>query len=316
MPAQAKKLGFEEAIDTCVAFYNDEALEERFDAFIQERLNEIVQYQPPEFTGTLTLENVADFLKNEPRGLLRILGQLRLSEEKFKRIVTLLRKLNQTFDREWSIKQIEQRITTDNKFALKVADLLINGHRDPILIKHLPKFYRERLNLSRLAEPGVNLERLRIELKDKYIGTYSNWKGDIVEGLIRTKLEKIKAKYELPFSAGTTSLVNVTVDWAIPSLEDPYVIIMSTYQETTSSGQSTKARDMLQCYQAITQRNTQFLENRAFVNFVDGGGWLARQKDFKRLVAGCHYFLNIANLDMLESIVLQHVPSKYLKRSR
>lgn len=316
MPAQARKLGFEEAIDTCVAFYNDEALEERLDAFIQERLDEIVQYQPPEFTGTLTPENVADFLKNEPRGLLRILGQLRLSEEKFKRIVTLLRKLNQTFDREWSIKQIEQRIATDNKFTLKVADLLINGHRDPILIKHLPKFYRERLNLSRLAEPGVNLERLRIELKDKYIGIYSNWKGDIVEGLIRTKLETIQAKYGLPFSAGTTSLVNVTVDWAIPSLADPYVIIMSTYQETTSSGQSTKARDMLQCYQAITQRNTQFLENRAFVNFVDGGGWLARQKDFKRLVAGCHYFLNIANLDMLESIVLQHVPSKYLKRSR
>jgi len=316
MSAQVRKLSFEEAIDTCVAFYNDETLEERFDAFIQERLNEIVQYQPPEFTGNLTADNVADFLKNEPRALLRILGQLRLSEEKFKRIVTLLRKLSQSFDREWSIKQIEQRIATDNKFALKVADLLINGHRDPTLIKHLPKFYRERLNLSRLAEPGVNLERLRIELKDKYIGTYSNWKGDIVEGLIRTKLETIEAKYGLPFSAGTTALVNVTVDWAIPSLEDPHVIIMSTYQETTSSGQSTKARDMLQCYQAITQRNTQFLENRAFVNFVDGGGWLARQRDFKRLVAGCHYFLNIANLDMLESIALQHVLSRYLKRSR
>jgi hypothetical protein len=314
MPTQARKLDFEEAIDTCVAFYNNESLEERFDAFIQERLDEIVQYQPPEFTGPLTPESVSDFLKNEPRGLLRILGQLRLSEEKFKRIVTLLRKLNHTFDREWTIKQIEQRMVKDNKFALDIAELLINGHRDPILIKHLPKFYRERLNLSYLTEPGVNLERLRIELKDKYIGTYSNWKGDIVEGLIRTELENIETKYGLPFSAGTISLVNVTVDWVIPSLIDPYVIIMSTYQETTSSGQSTKARDMLQCYNTITQRNAQFLENRAFVNFVDGGGWLARQKDFKRLVAGCHYFLNIANLDMIESIVLQHVPAKYLKR--
>jgi hypothetical protein len=314
MSAQARKLGFEEAIDTCVAFYNNESLEERFDAFIQERLDEIVRYQPPEFTRALTPENVADFLKNEPRGLLRILGQLRLSEEKFKRIITLLRKLNHTFDREWSIKQIEQRIATDNKFALKIAELLTSGYRDPLLIKHLPKFYRERLNLSHIAEPGVNLERLKIELKDKYIGTYSNWKGDIVEGLIKAKLEAIETRYGLPFSAGTIKLVNVTVDWVIPSLADPYVIIMSTYQETTSSGQSTKARDMLQCYQAITQRNAQFLENRAFVNFVDGGGWLARQKDFNRLVAGCHYFLNIANLDMLESIVLQHIPSKYLKQ--
>ena len=314
MPKQARKLSFPEAIDTCVAFYNDEVFEQRFDIFIRERLDEIVQYQPPDFTGPLTGKNVADFLKSEPRGLLRILGQLRLSEEKFKRIVTLLRKLSRSFDREWSIKQIEQRIVADDEFAKEISNLLINGHKDPILVKHLPKFYRERLNLTHLAEPGVNLERLRIELKDRYIGTYSNWKGDLVEGLIKARLEKIRAKYTVPFSAGTTPLVNVTVDWAIPSLTDPYVIIMSTYQETTSSGQSTKARDMLQCYQAITRRNAQFLENRAFVNFVDGGGWLARQKDLKRLVAGCHYFLNIANLDMLENIVLQHVPRTYLKK--
>jgi hypothetical protein len=313
MSRQAKKLSFSEAIDTCVAFYNDEAFEQRFDVFIQERLDEIVQYQPPDFTGHLTAENVADFLKNEPRGLLRILGQLRLSEEKFKRIVTLLRKLKRSFDREWSIKQIQQRIAADDEFAKEISSLFISGHKDPVLVKHLPKFYRERLNLTQLGGQGLNLERLRIELKDRYIGTYSNWKGDLVEGLIKARLEKIRAKYGLPFSAGTTPLVNVTVDWAMPNLADPYVIIMSTYQETTSSGQSTKARDMLQCYQAITQRNAQHLENRAFVNFVDGGGWLARQKDFKRLVAGCHYFLNIANLNMLESIVLQHVPKKYFK---
>ncbi len=308
MTGQPRKLSFEEAIETCVPFYNDEAFEQRFDEFVQERLNEITQYQASAFRQPVTVENVVKFLRTEPRGLLRILGQLRLSEEKFKRIVTLIRKLDNSFDREWSIKQIEQRIATDDAFASKIANLVISGHIDPALTKHLPKFYRERLNLKRLTEPTVDEYRLRIQLKDKYIGTYANWKGDLVENLIKQELERIRRLHGVPFAAGTTPLVNVTVDWAIPNLEDPYVIVMSSYQETTSSSQSVKARDMLACYQAISQRNVQSLENRAFVNFVDGGGWLARQKDFKRLVAGCHYFLNIANLNMLESIVLHHIP--------
>lgn len=314
MTVQLRKLTFQEAIDACVAFYNDEALEQRFDAFVQERLNEITQYKAIGFAGPATLENLIKFLRTEPRGLSRILGQLQLSKEKFKRIVTLLRKLEQAFDREWSIKQIERRITTDDTFVARVANLFISGSNDPLLTQHLPRFYRERLNLKELAEPSINQHRLRIRLKNQYIGTYSNWKGDLVEGLIRGKLEQIRKTYGVGFAAGVTPLLNVTVDWAIPNLDDPHVIVMSSYQETTSSGQSTKARDMLACYQAISQRNVQFLENRAFVNFVDGGGWLARQKDFRRLVAGCHYFLNIANLDMIASIVLQHVPSKYFSK--
>jgi len=47
------------------------------------------------------------------------------------------------------------------------------------------------------------------------------------------------------------------------------------------------------------------------VNFVDGGGWLARIRDLERLVEHCHYFINLQHLDMLEAIVLQHVPERY-----
>ncbi|MGA9348011.1 MAG: hypothetical protein WBW48_04310 [Anaerolineae bacterium] len=50
---------------------------------------------------------------------------------------------------------------------------------------------------------------------------------------------------------------------------------------------------------------------RAFVNFADGGGWLARKRDLERLVEHCHYFINLQHLDMLKAIVLQHVPGKY-----
>jgi len=89
---------------------------------------------------------------------------------------------------------------------------------------------------------------------------------------------------------------------------------MSSFQETTSSGQSTKARDMLSAFERIQRSNSRHNENRAFVNFVDGGGWLARKGDFRRLVENCHYFVNFQYLDMLEAVVREHVPDKYFKR--
>jgi SAM-dependent methyltransferase len=89
------------------------------------------------------------------------------------------------------------------------------------------------------------------------------------------------------------------------------VVIMSSFQETTSSGQTTKAREMLSAFQQINASNSRYEEQRVLVNFVDGGGWLARKRDLERLVDQCHYFINLQNLDMLESIILKHIPSTY-----
>ncbi len=88
------------------------------------------------------------------------------------------------------------------------------------------------------------------------------------------------------------ALVNVG-DFVLPSLDDPQVIIMVSFQEMTSSGQSTKTRDMLEAYQTLQRSNMRYGEKRVFINFADGGGWLAQKKDFRRLVESCDYFINL-----------------------
>lgn len=303
-----RKLTFEEVIETSVVFYNDENVEKRFDNFIKQKAKDIIAYERAK--GRVSARDVVRFLREQPNGLKRVLTILHLSEEKFKRIITLLRKLEGEFDKEWTLTKIEKNINGNNEFAWKIARLFVDGKNDRRLVKYLPRFYRERLNLKSLRE-YADEEELTIRLKEKYGGTYFNWKGDAVEDLIRRKLDSIGISY----ASGSASIVEVTVDWAIPNLEDPYVIVMSSYQETTSSSQTVKARDMLKCYEAIHHRNIQRGENRAFVNFVDGGGWLARQRDLRRLLDGCHYFLNINNLDMLEGIVKNHVP-KFSRQTR
>lgn len=69
---------------------------------------------------------------------------------------------------------------------------------------------------------------------------------------------------------------------------------------------------MLSAYVKVIENNSRNRENRVFVNFIDGGGWLARKRDFERLVSQCHYFVNFQHMDMLESIILKHVPDKYI----
>lgn len=64
---------------------------------------------------------------------------------------------------------------------------------------------------------------------------------------------------------------------------------------------------MLSAYERLRRSNIRYGEKRVFINFVDGGGWLARKRDFERLVENCDYFLNLYHLDMLEGILAQHL---------
>lgn len=239
-----------------------------------------------------------------------------LSEEKFLRIVSLLRKVGRVpggFDREWNLAGIKQRLTSDQGFLETIATLLWDGKRDDELSKFIPRYYLHRLNYRQI---GLMPQSLReIKYKDALIGAYGARKGHRVEEMIGNYLERVRSKYGVGYERGRSRLINVDMDFAIPSLQDPWVIIMSSFQETTSSGQTTKARDMLSAYTRINESNSRFGENRAFVNFVDGGGWLARRRDFERLVDQCHYFINLHYLTMLEEIIVAHVPKAYFSTS-
>ncbi len=303
-----RKLTFEEAKKTAIVFYKDDDLEEWFDDFIQKKAKEITKKE--EVKKRADKEEVIEFFRTQKNGLRMMLNNILLSQEKFFRLITLLRKLDESFDKEWKRERIEKEIKKNDEFAEKIADLFIKGAEDPLLAKHLPKIYLERLSLKSVKERHIGKNEIIFRLKDNYIGTYTNKKGDRIEKLIKNKLNELGVSYK----QGKTDLVDVTVDVAIQDLQDPRIIIMCAYNETTSSDQSNKTRDMLRCYETLQKKNREDGKDRIFINFVDGGGWLAREKDLKRLVENCHYFLNINNLDMLEGIIQKHYPN--LKKNK
>jgi hypothetical protein len=307
----AKKISFQDAWDSSIIFFVDEDLEQEIESEVDSLLKTARGYNSIEFS----LENFVNFLAQQRDALDVILKDLELSQEKFMRIVSLLRKLGRIpggFDQEWGINKIRKKIVSDSDFAVKIAELLLDGGRDQELQNYIPRYYLDTLNY-REAQPGSEASMRKL-YKRQLIGTYGAKKGHKVEDRIRQKLKNIEAAHGVSHAKGRSRIIETDIDFVIPDLEDPWVIIMSSFQETTSSGQTTKARDMFSAYERVLRNNSRYGEKRVFVNFVDGGGWLARKRDFQRLVAQCDYFINFQHLDMLEAIVLTHVPKKYLKR--
>lgn len=308
MDKKPRKLSFEEAWDSATSFLVDDQIEKQIEQEIQ-RLDEKVDRRISKGTSVKTSE-VADFLMEKEDNLDTILVRLGLPIERLLRIVTLLRRtgvVSGGFEREWDYKKIKRNIVEDPGFAKQIAHLLVDGKTDTKLSAFLPKFYRDMLDLRRIGRDSS--EERRAKIKRSLLGVYGNLKGVRVEALIEDKLKEIGVSY----GRGRSPFIARNIDFAVPSTEDPQVIIMVSYQETTSSGQTTKAADMHEAYIAIQRSNSRNNEDRVFVNFADGAGWLARPSDFKRLVKYCDYFANLQNLDMLEPIIKKHVPKKFFK---
>ncbi len=310
---EARKLSFQEVWESSAVFFVDDELEQEIEREI-EALLETARDQRVSATASISEVNVAAFLVEKDNAIGVILKDIGLSEEKFMRLVSLLRRLGRIpggFDQEWGISKIKSLIKRDPGFARMIAKLVIDGKRDGELRKLVPRYYLDTLNYKEIT--GSSEAARRIRYKSELIGTYGGRKGHRVENVIRERLDRIKSSYSVNYEKGRSIFVETDIDFAIPSLEDPWVIIMSSFQETTSSGQTTKARDMFSAYERVSRINSRYGEKRVFVNFVDGGGWLARKRDLERLVEHCHYFINLQYLDMLEAIVLKHVPRKYYK---
>lgn len=296
MPIQ--KISWDEVIKSSTVFYNNKLFEAHFESFLQDKIKDIksanIGSRQP------TKEDLIKFIVGQPDPLKRIIGILGLPQEKFLRIISALRRLHGDFGSEWSMEKVTKLVKSDphSDFAGDIIDAFLNGYSNPKLEDAFPDYYRERLHLRTLNE-FQDEATLRMKLKDQYSATYTDMKGEFIENLIKQKAIDAGTLYQ----DGKFSLCNVTADVLIPNRENPCIVIMSSYQETTSSNQTVKARDMIQCFQKIQEYNINRHKNIIFINLADGGGWLARRSDLRKLYDACHYFLNIEYLDHLKTII-------------
>jgi hypothetical protein len=302
------KPSLEAFIQTCTPLAVIPELEADFKARVEGIANALLMHQG---TGN-PVENLAAFLKADKDFLGIVLALTNLSQEKFLRILSAERFTRSDFGSEWGIETVHRKLQNEAEFAEQIAKLFLDGRNSPLLTQQVAAFYLEQLSLPADWDKIITDKNLiQNIIRRKLMGEYYDKKGEAIENIIRYKLRLIQQIYGIPHSKGQVMLVGKEVDHVLPSIAEPFIFIMTSYMETTSSSQTTRANEQRTMFLELQNNNLRYGTKRVLVNFVDGAGWLARRSDLRKLYDACDYIINLNTLDRLEAIICKHIPEKY-----
>lgn len=291
---------FQTVIEKNTFYFYDREFEEKYEGYLK-TLNESLLFLKNEIeTKGLIKDIFIEFLLENENGLRALLALTGFSNESLKRLITLIRVVeNEKLSKltlkekwcpeedletikEWSNGKIEKLLKNSNHFREGIVNLFFEGGTLLFLAETMPLFELKKLSLEKLKfEPSSMIDTL-IRYKEK--GSYSGKSGNNPETVIANLLNKLEVSYqtgdlaELITNAFDTKR---TMDFIIPSKDNPKVVVESSFLVTTSSGQGDKSKTEI----AINFLLKQHYPDAVFIGFIDGLGWYARRNDLRRMVA-------------------------------
>ncbi|HNP18214.1 MAG TPA: DpnII family type II restriction endonuclease [Fulvivirga sp.] len=237
-----------------------------------------------------------------------------LSEERLKRVVSLVRFkfFSEDFRSEWSINKISNVININQKLRTLLVEFFINGRNSKIGME-MPLYYMRNFNL--LNDDFLNdlseFSYVNRILNDNEIqGKYSNEVGAHVELIIKNKLDKYKERVnnDLEYEVQKEfQLLNKNIDFLIPGVKSPVILIESSYNITTGSGQSKRADQLVELYGILMRHNANHSTSKIIMlNYCDGFGWVGRQRDLQRIYDSSDFVFNQKNLKVLDDVLNQY----------
>jgi len=293
---------FKLVIDKNTFYLYDRDFEEKYEGYISSIKELLLVLRNKVSTEGLKKDFFVELIRNKKNGLRALLALTGISNEYLKRLITLIRMIDdeelnrltlkdkwqtgtEEIDEggvsEWSDSKIANLIKNNENFAKGIVNIFFEGSTVPVLTQALPLFELKKLSVEKLEFKIESLVDTLIRYKEK--GSYAGKKENNPEVLI----EKILEELEIPYTSGDLQkLVGVldeekrTMDFIIPDQDNPLLIIESSYVVTTSSGQGDKAKTEINVAKLIKKHYPKAL----FIGFVDGIGWYVRKNDLKRMV--------------------------------
>jgi hypothetical protein len=299
-----KAMTVEEFIKSATMFYIDADLEKEY----ADNVAASVGVLQTRLLGIATADGLKKYIREDRESLDRITSLLNISEEKFKRIITMLRiQKRHTPTSEWSLSKVREQMIATPSFMDEVCDLLMRGatlekYKELIPAYYLENFQIDASTLGRLASPD-DIRRL---VKKGLEGNYNNKIGDsffkYASDAITSECDKTGLTYAIKKNV---PLVNKVVSIAIPDESAPRLLIDITYGITTSSAQTRYAERAESVASKLRERNSgkQDKQRILFINVVDGAGWVARQSDLNKIERCSDYLLNLQALDTIGNII-------------
>ncbi len=239
-----------------------------------------------------------------------------LSEERLKRVVSLIRyRYNkEDFKTEWNVKRISKTIQTDEEFRGLLIEFFINGRKSRVGAE-IPIYYMRNFKLLDpvFIQDLSNFSYVERILNDNEIqGKYSNEVGAHVESIIKSRLELYKTNVNNSLQYEVQKefpLLNKNIDFLIPGVKSPIILIESSYNITTGSGQSKRADQLVELYGILMRHNANHRANRIIMlNYCDGFGWVGRQNDLHRIYDASDFVFNQHTLHVLGDVLNEYYP--------
>ena len=242
-----------------------------------------------------------DMLATREHGLRALLALTGFSNESLKRVVSVARILDDPeFDRvvnktgwlrpdgrleqnesEWGDKKIASLIRENPAFRRGLVNLFFEGASVPFLARTLPPFELRKFSLGKLNfEPAEMLDTL-VRYKEK--GAHAAKGDNNPEAVIAKTIEACGLTFDkgdLPKLEAAEPHGKRLMDFIIPDMHNPRLVVECSYLATTASGQGDKAKTE----RSIRDLLAEHYPGCSFAGFLDGIGWIVRRKDLARMV--------------------------------
>ena len=292
------RITYEELVKTINMFWIDRNWEETSKNEVTKYVDSMQNY----LTKINTKEGLIDCISRDKSSLTSILMLMEIPEEKFKRIVSMLRREHRyVFSSEWSLAKTQSVLLENKSLMDDVCELLLNGVDSERFKRKIPDFYRDgfRIDDSTMAKLQ-NRDELAKLAKRQMDAKYT---AGVSLAVVRKVEEAIKLTCDLE---GLLYVKNKSVDgleknygFIIPDNKHPRILINCSYNITTSSTQSRFSESISRTREKIRQSEKKII----IVTIIEGAGWIGRQSDLKAIYDNSDYTLNLANIGLLDQII-------------
>jgi hypothetical protein len=297
-------LKFKTVIEKNTFYYYNLEFQEKYESYINSLKESLLVLKNDIETYGLKKELFLILLQEKEYGLRIILALTGFANESLKRLITVVRvsdnkelsklmykdnwNTNDIVENlsEWGDTRINKMIKENEYFRKGIVNLFFEGSTIPFLSQTLPLFEIKKLSISKLKFETSALIDTLIRYKEK--GSYSGKEENNPEFLLASILKKL----QIPYSKGDLNelITNEkfskrTMDFIIPTKENPKVIIESSFLVTTSSGQGDKSKTEINIGSLIKK----YYPKAKFIGFIDGIGWYVRKGDLSRMVSAYDY---------------------------
>lgn len=176
-----EKIMFSDFVDSMTSFYIDESFEDKMEHEQKIRQRETRKIYK-RIEAISTYEGLKSYIAEEKDSLHNLTSLLGLSEENFKRVVSMIRRNHgQKFVSEWSINETRTKMLSDEFYMKEICGLLL-GERD--YSNDIPRFVLDQLLIdTKKLKAFSSLKVLPEMIKNSFKGTYSTQVGREVENL-------------------------------------------------------------------------------------------------------------------------------------